>query len=99
MASLKDKVQLQFLKEVPDSIYNMKNFEKLCRAVNNMDHELCNFRDDIVEYFKKGFDNLTNEDRDICSCLLSQYVDLDEAYQIALDFKATKEALLKEVKH
>ena len=60
-----------------------------------MDHELCNFRDDIVEYFKKGFDNLTNEDRDICSCLLSQYVDLDEAYQIAQDFKATKEALLK----
>jgi hypothetical protein len=52
-----------------------------------------------VEYFKKGFDNLTNEDRDICSCLLSQYVDLDEAYQIAQDFKATKEALLKEVKH
>ena len=46
MASLKDKVQLQFLKEVPDSIYNMKNFEKLCRAVNNMDHELCNFRDE-----------------------------------------------------
>ena len=99
MASLKDKVQLQFLKEVPDSIYNMKNFEKLCRAVNKMDHDLCNFRDDIVDYFKKGFDNLTNEDRDICCCLLSQYVDLDEAYQIAQDFKATKEALLKEVKH
>ena len=24
MASLKDKLQVQFLKEVPDSIYNMK---------------------------------------------------------------------------
>ena len=57
MASLKDKVQLQFQRST-DSIYNMKNFEKLCRAVNNMDHELCNFRDDIVDYFKKGFDNL-----------------------------------------
>jgi len=53
MKSLKDKVQQQFLKEVPDSIYNMDNFEKLTRAVNNMDHDLMNMGNDIDEYFKK----------------------------------------------
>ena len=54
MATLKDKLQVQFLKEMPDSIYNMKNFEKLCRAVYNIDHELCNFRDEKVDKKCKG---------------------------------------------
>ena len=38
------------------------------------------------------------EDMEICSCLLDQYKTLDEAYQIAQDFKASKEALSKEAK-
>ena len=41
----------------------------------------------------------TLRSEETANILLSQYVDLDEAYQIAQDFKATKEALLKEVKH
>ena len=98
MKSLKDKVQQQFLKEVPDRIYNMDNFEKLTRAVNNMDHDLMNMGNDIDEYFKKGFDVMEPEDMEICSCLLDQYKTLDEAYQIAQDFKASKEALSKEAK-
>ena len=37
---------------MPRSVYNIENFEALCRAVFDMDYELSNMSDDLDKYFE-----------------------------------------------
>ena len=38
---------------MPRSVYNIENFEALCRAVFDMDYELSNMSDDLDKYFER----------------------------------------------
>jgi len=80
----------------PKTIFNIENFEKLCRAVDNMDHDLCNLYEDVDKYFKSGLSNLSFEDMSMCSFLLEQYRILEEATKVSQDYKQTKLTLEKE---
>ena len=80
----------------PKTIFNIENFEKLCRAVDDMEHELFNMGTDITEYFEKGFNNMKPEDMSMCAFLLDQYRILDEATKISQEYKQTKLTLEKE---
>lgn len=81
----------------PKIIFSIENFEKLCRAVDNMDHDLCNLYEDIDKYFKSGLSNLSYEDMSMCACLLDHYRILDEASKVSQEYKKqTKLTLAKE---
>ena len=81
---------------VPKTIFNIENFSKLCKWINDNDNELINIGEDINHL--KDQSKLTEDQGEQLKELSERYVQFDRCYQIAQDFSAWEISIKKEDK-
>ena len=74
------------IKKDIDTPYSLNNFRKLCEWFEDNNHELMNLSEDIDHYKSKAV--ISADDGEYLIFLTHRYVDLNQCFQIAQEFKA-----------